>query len=233
MARLLAFVILLVFGIWFGIEAVEKDIEEQALSLLTFNNQPDVKVSVDGRDVALFGLADVTGRADPDGFVAIDLPEYMLANLRGVDSVTADLGFRQPEREAREIVIAPDPLTVSWTGRTVTLTGTVSEVAVLEDIVGVGGESPTPGVWADVFTSLDHEGFIVRQDTVSERDWLPTVITLVNEMQPLIQVGEVFVNPLGEVVRVTGHFDSSLECNKARETAKDILSSITSRSTAP
>lgn len=227
MAALVGFLVVLVLGVWFGIQAVENDFHDQVIGLLRANGQDDIQVEVSGRDVTLSGLVDVEGVDDPDTFVYTRVPTYVTENVLGLDSVEGDQLRYVIVREARDITIPPDPLTITWSDGAASVTGSVSDQATLESIAGKPGAEPVAGVWDDVFSSVDTGGLFVKPGTASERDWLPAIFLLVPEMVELLPEGDIFVNPIGEVVRVTGEFDVRARQIEARETARDILSGVT------
>ena len=233
MTSAIGVLLVLALGVWFGIAAVESDIENQVVAILEANGQTDVQVEVEGRVVTLSGLVNVEAITNDDdeaqAYIDTRLVPGIAERLEVVDEVIDD-GLRFTiAREAREIVVDPDPLSISWVGTAATIAGTVSDSATLDllTLVAEGSGSTVAPAWEGVFSTVDATGLSVREGTPSERSWLPTIITLAREMKPLLAEGEIFVNPIGEVVRVTGEFDVRQQQVRARETARETLAGIT------
>ncbi len=233
MASLLGFLAVLVLGIWFGIQSVETDIESRVRGLLAANNQQDIEIEVTGRVVTLSGLVNVEGIAETEAqgyeYISTRLVPGVASLVEGVDEVV-DEGLRVSiVAEARDIKVDPDPLVISWEGSSATIVGTVSDQTTLDLLTAIpdGSDLTVPPAWDGAFTTVDTTGLTVRDRTASERAWLSTIIALTREMQPLVGVGEIFVNPIGEVVRVTGSFDERSDQIRARDTARDVLAGIT------
>ncbi len=233
MTSLLGFVVVLGLGIYFGIAGVESDIQSRVFQILAANNQDDITVDVSGRVVTLSGLVDVSQVTDVDAEAQVYIDERLVPGIAGlledVDEVI-DGGLRFIiERQARDIVIDPDPLTLTWQGDAAIITGTVSDEDTLDLLTALpaDGDGTVAPAWDGVFASVDAAALSVRDGTPSERSWLPTIVALAREMVPLIESGEIFVNPIGEVVRVTGEFDARQQQIRARDTAREVLSGIT------
>lgn len=210
MAALVGFLVVLGVGVFFGLRTIESDLETRTLALLEAAGQKDIEVEASGRDIYL------SGTVGEDRLVA-RVPEFVATRLEGVRTVTANLRV-VITNEAREIVIAAEPLVVTWTPTTASVTGTISDEPTLASITDA---------LSKVFPQIDTTGLTVDPGVASERDWLPSVLTLVREMSELTLEGQILANPNASVVTVSAEFEARQERGDVRRTVEDVLAGIT------
>jgi OOP family OmpA-OmpF porin len=225
MASLVGFLVILAFGVFFGIQAVERDFEARASALLVANGQDEIEVTARGRDLVLTGIADVADRDDPDAFIAETIPTYVADQLRtrGVGEVTADLRYREEVLEARDVTIESEPLEIAWDESGATVRGSLSDQATVDSLVAA-----PDGAFVELYEEVDAGDLTVLEGVDPERSWLPTIVTLAREMKDYLPAGSIFVDPNGKgLVRVIGDFESRQERADARSSAAEILAAIT------
>ncbi len=210
MTALLGFLVVVILGVVFGVRTVQDNLESDALALLAVNGQDALEVEASGTDLH------VSGAVDDETLVA-RIPEFLAANLEGVGDVTADLRV-VVTNEARDIVVPAEPLVVRWTSTAASVAGTVSDDLTLASITDA---------LENVFPRVDAAGLAVDEGVAPERDWLPTVLTLVRVVHELTPSGEVLANPNAALVSVAAEFDSRQARTDARTAIEDVLSAIT------
>ncbi|MFQ5555052.1 MAG: OmpA family protein [Acidimicrobiia bacterium] len=226
MTALTGFLVLVVAAVIFGIRTVETNLERNALGLLSASGQNEIEVEARGRDLTISGPVDIIGRDDPDAFLLV-IPTFLQENVPGVGNVIAD-GLRYVERhEAQVIVIPSDGLTFTWDGNSGVVVGTVSDSPTLASVVGdPEADPPVAGALDSIFSEVDTARIVVRDGIESERNWLPTVLTLVREVHAVLPVGSVFVNGDAELVEVAGELDTLQSRVDLRVQIEDTLSAL-------
>ena len=210
MAALVGFLVVLGVGVFFGLRTIESNLKTRTLALLEAAGQEDIDVDASGRDVHLSGTVGEERLVER-------IPVFVGANIEGVRAVTANIRL-VVTNEAREIVIPAEPLIVTWTRTTASVTGTISDALTLASVTDA---------LSQLFPQIDTSGLSVDPGVAPERDWLPSVLTLVREMSDLTPEGQVLANPNASVVTVSAEFEARQERADARHAAEDVLGSIT------
>jgi OOP family OmpA-OmpF porin len=209
MVAVLGFIVLSALAVVFGIQRVENDLEQRAEQALRSNQIEDVEVVATGQDLVITGT--VREENQVDGAVGL------VASVPGVRNVDPNVEW-VPPRITEEVDLVADPLVVAWSGPNVVVTGTVSDEATREAVVEIA-----EATW----TNADTAGLVVVPGLAAERDWLPAILRLSQEMAERISLGEIVANPAAGVVKVSAEFETRQEHREAKDKTEDILASVT------
>jgi len=188
--------ILLVLAVLVGTGSVESDLgvrSEQALRIAGFQ---EITADVDGFAVSLKGQY----REGQD----IESGVQAVAALSGVGSVDATGVWEIDAPDAVDTVVTGSPLVVSWSGDTVTVSGTISSAEQLTFLETSVGELVVGDGTATRFDAIELAGVEVVEGLDPEDDWIGTVAALIGTLAAGLDEGSVTVNPAGDVVTTAG-----------------------------
>ena len=187
---------LLVLAVLVGTGSVESDLgsrSEQALRIAGFQ---EITADVDGFAVSLKGQYR-EGQDLESGVQAV-------AALSGVGSVDATGVWEIDAPDAVATVVTGSPIVVSWSGDTVTVSGTISTAEQLTFLETSLGELVVGDSTATRFDVVDLAGVEVVEGLDPEDDWIGTVVALIGTLAASLDEGSVTVNPAGDVVTTAG-----------------------------
>jgi len=189
-------VMLMVLAVLMGTASVESDLaarSEQALRIAGFQ---EISADVDGLAVSLKGQY----REGQD----IESGVQAVAALSGVGSVDAIGVWEIETPDAVVSVVSGSPVVVSWSGDTVTASGTISSEEQREFLAASLGALVAGDGTATRFSVVEVAGVEVLEGLEPEDDWIGTVVALVGALAAGLDEGSVTVNPAGEVVTTAG-----------------------------
>lgn len=206
---------LLVLAVLLGTESVQSDLEarsEQALRIAGFQ---EITADVDGFAVSLKGQY----RAGQD----IESGVQAVAALSGVGSVDAMGVWEIDTPDAVDTVVDGSPIVVSWSGDTVTVSGTMSteeqqtflETSLGELVVGDGT--------ATRFDAVELADIEVVEGLDPEDDWIGTLVALVGTLAAGLDEGSVTVNPAGQVVTTAGKAETRQLKRDLSDSTEDLI----------
>ena len=206
---------LLVLAVFLGTKSVQSDLEarsEQALRIAGFQ---EITADVDGFAVSLKGQY----REGQD----IESGVQAVAALSGVGSVDAMGVWEIDTPDAVDTVVDGSPLVVSWSGDTVTVSGTMSteeqqtflETSLGELVVGDGT--------ATRFDAVELAGIEVVEGLDPEDDWIGTLVALVGTLAAGLDEGSVTVNPAGQVVTTAGKAETRQLKRDLSDATEDLI----------
>jgi OOP family OmpA-OmpF porin len=176
---------------------------------LRSNQIENVEVVATGQDMMITG----TVREEDQ----VDGAAILVASVRGVRSVDPNIEW-VPPRTAVEVEFISEPFVMTWSGSSVVITGTLSDEATRDTVIEVAGAT-----WAQT----DTVGLTVVPGLEPERDWLPAILSLSEEMSARIADGQIVANPAAGVVKVSAEFETRQEHREAKDKAEDVLATVT------
>ena len=214
--------ILAVLAVFFGISAIENDLEtkaDQAIAVQvaamseedpTIINRTDVSVEASGLDLSIRGtVGDET---------MIETIPAAVKRIEGVGNVEIDLKPLLAIDFDTPVIIAA-PITINWANRSATVVGEVSDDATRGAIVSkLEGLFPG-GVAAD--------GLTLKEGASSERDWLSKILTLIEIGGETLGEGQLFVNASQRLVQITGEYETRQERRDARDAIDAVIAETT------
>ena len=183
-----------------GTASVESDLEtrsEQALRIAGFQ---EITADVDGFAVSLKGQY----REGQD----LDSGVQAVAALSGVGSVDATGVWEIETPDAVASAVSGSPVVVSWSGDTVTVSGTLSTEEQRDFLSTSLGALITGDGTAARFSVVEVTGVAVLEGLEPEDDWIGTIVALVGTLAEGLDEGSVTVNPAGEVVTTAGEAET-------------------------
>ena len=191
---------LMALAVLMGTASVESDLEarsEQALRIAGFQ---EITADVDGFAVSLKGQY----REGQD----IDSGVQAVAALSGVGSVDATGVWEIEAPDAVVTVVSGSPIVVSWSGDTVSVSGTISTEEQRDFLSTSLGALVTGDGTAARFSVVEVGGVAVLEGLEPEDDWIGTIVALVGTLAAGLDEGSVTVNPAGEVVTTAGEAET-------------------------
>lgn len=209
-AAIIGLLIITGLAIFYGTQSIETTLESQTLSLLRGNGIRQVEVEASGLDLTLYGTVREEGQ--------ITLALAIAHSIEGVIDVDIENVIFVPPPEELDIDVLAEPLVFSWSQSGMVVTGTVSDQATFDVVVGAVGET-----WATVEAS----GLVVKQGLDSERDWLPSILQVVVRVGEDLTEGTVIANARSSFVLVNGQLETRSEQLAVRNDVAAILSALT------
>ncbi len=209
MVAVLGFIALSALAVVFGMQRIEDDLERRANRALRSNQIEDVEVVATGQDLVITGTVREEGQV---GGAA-----RLVASVRGVRSVDPNVEW-VPPRTTEDVELVTDPFVIAWSGPKVVVTGTLSDDATRDAVIEVA-----EATWTNVETA----DLVVVAGLAAERDWLPAILRLTEEMAERIGLGEIVANPAAGVVKVSAEFETRQEHREAKDKTEDILATVT------
>jgi outer membrane protein OmpA-like peptidoglycan-associated protein len=191
---------LMVLAVLMGTASVESDLEtrsEQALRIAGFQ---EITADVDGFAVSLKGQY-------PEG-QDLDTGLQAVAALTGVGSVDATGVWEIETPDAVVSAVSGSPVVVSWSGDTVTVSGTISTEEQRDFLSTSLGALVTGDSTEARFSVVELAGVEVLEGLEPEDDWIGTIVALVGALAAGLDEGSVTVNPAGEVVTTAGEAET-------------------------
>ena len=191
---------LMVLAVLMGTASVESDLEtrsEQALRIAGFQ---EITADVDGFAVSLKGQY-------PEG-QDLDTGVQAVAALTGVGSVDATGVWEIETPDAVVSAVSGSPVVVSWSGDTVTVSGTISTEEQRDFLSTSLGALVTGDSTEARFSVVEVAGVEVLEGLEPEDDWIGTIVALVGALAAGLDEGSVTVNPAGEVVTTAGEAET-------------------------
>lgn len=191
---------LMALAVLMGTASVESDLEarsEQALRIAGFQ---EITADVDGFAVSLKGQY----REGQD----IDSGVQAVAALSGVGSVDATGVWEIEAPDAVVTVVSGSPIVVSWSGDTVSVSGTISTEEQRDFLSTSLGALVTGDGTTARFSVVEVGGVAVLEGLEPEDDWIGTIVALVGTLAAGLDEGSVTVNPAGEVVTTAGEAET-------------------------
>jgi outer membrane protein OmpA-like peptidoglycan-associated protein len=207
--------ILLVLAVLVGTGSVESDLEtrsEQALHIAGFQ---EITADVDGFAVSLKGQY----REGQD----IESGVQAVGALSGVGSVDATGIWEIETPDAVDTVVTGSPLAVSWSGDTVTVSGTISTEEQQTFLETSLGELVVSDGTAARFDAVELAGVEVVEGLDPEDDWIGTVVALVGTLAAGLDEGSVTVNPAGDVVTTAGKTETRQLKRDLSDATEDLI----------
>lgn len=205
-----AFVVLVILAVLFGVRTVEQNLESTATRLLAERGVENIEIVANGVDLSLRGTVTAEDQLTT-------IPEFV-AGIEGVGSVSPELVYVPPlDIDVPDVVAAP--LSLEWSGGDVVVTGELSDTAA-RDAVIADLEGVFPG-------SVAADGLLVKGDVPSERDWLPRMLTLVRIGGEALPEGRMFVSPGERLIQISGEVASRQERKDLRVKIDDVVSQTT------
>lgn len=214
--------ILVGLAVFFGIRAIENNLETSAERAIenyvlaaaeedpSFRRITDVSADASGFDLHLRGVVD---QEEMIGSV----PE-LVKRIDGVGEVTADLEWLPPI-SVDEIKVVAAPITITWSGSSVTIKGEISDEASQAAVVAEL-ERLFPG-------GVDATEFMTKEGAPSERDWLSKVFTLMQIGAESLQEGELFVSAEERLIQMSGEHENRQIRREARDAIDDVMGEMT------
>jgi len=191
---------LMALAVLMGTASVESDLEtrsEQALRIAGFQ---EITADVDGFAVSLKGQY----REGQD----LDSGVQAVAALSGVGSVDATGVWEIETPDAVVSAVSGSPVVVSWSGDTVTVSGTISTEEQRDFLSTSLGAFVTGDGTAARFSVVEVADVAVLEGLEPEDDWIGTIVALVGTLAEGLDEGSVTVNPAGEVVTTAGEAET-------------------------
>jgi outer membrane protein OmpA-like peptidoglycan-associated protein len=207
--------ILLVLAVLVGTGSVESDLEtrsEQALHIAGFQ---EITADVDGFAVSLKGQY----REGQD----IESGVQAVGALSGVGSVDATGIWEIETPDAVDTVVTGSPLAVSWSGDTVTVSGTISTEEQQTFLETSLGELVVSDGTAARFDAVELAGVEVVEGLDPDDDWIGTVVALVGTLAAGLDEGSVTVNPAGDVVTTAGKTETRQLKRDLSDATEDLI----------
>jgi OOP family OmpA-OmpF porin len=214
--------LLAVLAVIFGVRAIENDLETRALAVIdhavavdaeddpTVATRTEISVDASATDLHLRGTVGVEDYRDT-------LPA-MVQGIAGMGNVTSELEYLPPiDIDAPDVVAAP--LTINWSGGSVTIVGEVSSEANRDLLVATLEDLFAGHVTAD--------GLTVKEGAPGERDWISSAIGIIEIGGTTLPEGKVFINPSERILQMTGEYETRQERADAEEDVQALVDATT------
>jgi outer membrane protein OmpA-like peptidoglycan-associated protein len=207
--------ILLVLAVLVGTGSVESDLETRSEQVLRIAGFQEITADVDGFAVSLKGQY----REGQD----IESGVQAVGALSGVGSVDATGIWEIETPDAVDTVVTGSPLAVSWSGDTVTVSGTISTEEQQTFLETSLGELVVSDGTAARFDAVELAGVEVVEGLDPEDDWIGTVVALVGTLAAGLDEGSVTVNPAGDVVTTAGKTETRQLKRDLSDATEDLI----------
>jgi OOP family OmpA-OmpF porin len=210
--------LLMAAAVLIGTASVESDIEarsEQALRVAGFQ---EITADVDGFAVALKGQYR-EGQDMESGIQAV-------AALSGVVSVDSTGLWEIEAPDAAVTVVTGSPVVITWSGDTVTVSGTTSTEEQKNFLATSLGALVVGEGTAVRFGVVDVANIEVLEGLEPEDDWIGTIVALVGTLAAGLDEGSVIVNPAGEVVTTAGEAETRQVKRDLTDTSENLIAAL-------
>jgi OOP family OmpA-OmpF porin len=221
-ATVLGTIILAVFAVIFGLKAIESHLETQATGIINrqvaaiAEEDPTVPVRTDISVEASATALHLRGTVGYEEHVESLRP--LLERIEGVGEVTAELQYLPPiDFDSPEIVAAP--ITITWSNGSATIIGEVSDEANRDAFVSTLAEAFPAGVTAD--------SFLLKEGAPSERDWLSSIIGLIEIGGETLPEGRILINAAERLVQMSGLYETRQQRRDAQEDIEALIGGTT------